>query len=207
AAGAFDGATRLYDTTKGELIATLLSINDGGDWLVVTPDGLFDGSPAAWNKILWRFSQNTFDVAPVEVFFNEYYYPDLLADLIAGKRPKAAADLSQKDRRQAEVKLELPGVPESGEVSSREVTVKVHVTKAPAGARDLRLFRNGSLVKIWHGDAAATADFEVKVPIVAGPNRFSAYLFNKDNVKSSDAVAEVTGAASLKRRGVGYVVA
>ena len=72
ATGGFDGATRLWDTTKGEQVATLLSVNDGGDWLVVTPDGLFDGSPVAWNKILWRFSENTFDVAPVEVFFNEY---------------------------------------------------------------------------------------------------------------------------------------
>ena len=41
----------------------------------------------------------------------------------------------------------LPGIAAGGEISTRDVTVKVHVTKAPAGARDLRLFRNGSLVK------------------------------------------------------------
>jgi hypothetical protein len=47
----------------------------GNEWLVVAPDGLFDGSPASFGHILWRFSGDTFDVAPVEVFFNEFYYP------------------------------------------------------------------------------------------------------------------------------------
>jgi hypothetical protein len=207
AAGGLDGTTRLWDTTKGEQVATLLSVNDGSDWLVVTPDGLFDGSPAAWSKILWRFSENTFDVAPVEVFFNEYYYPDLLAELLSGKRPRAAVDLAQKDRRQAEVTVELPGIASGREISTRDVTVRVHVTKAPAGARDLRLFRNGSLVKIWHGDAMQVGTFEVTVPIVAGNNRFTAYVFNKDNVKSTDASADVLGAASLNRKGVAHVLA
>ncbi|MBA3241662.1 MAG: hypothetical protein H0T60_10600, partial [Acidobacteria bacterium] len=68
-----DGSTTLWDLQTGERLATLISLYDGGDWLVVTPDGLFDGSPAAWDQILWRFSQNTFDVAPVETFFNEFF--------------------------------------------------------------------------------------------------------------------------------------
>ena len=84
-----DGSTSLWDAQTGERLATLVSLYDGGDWLVVTPDGLFDGSPAAWDQILWRFSQNTFDVAPVETFFNEFFHPGILADLVAGKQAKA----------------------------------------------------------------------------------------------------------------------
>jgi len=60
------------------------------DWLVVTPDGLFDGSPAAWKQILWQFGGNTFDVMPAETFFNEFYYPGLLAELMAGKKAAGA---------------------------------------------------------------------------------------------------------------------
>jgi WD40 repeat protein len=205
-----DGATRLWDMGSGGQLATLVSLNDGGDWLAVTPDGLFDGSPAAWNKILWRFSENTFDVAPVEIFFNEYFYPDLLTDLLAGKRPRAAADIASRDRRQARIALDVSSAAPGAEVSSREIAVHLRVADAPAGARDLRLFRNGSLVKLWHGDVLQgrqAADFEVTVPVVAGANHFTAYAFNRDNIKSSDATAEVAGAASLKRRGVGYVLA
>jgi hypothetical protein len=71
----------------------LLSLREGADWLVVTPDGLFDGSKAAWVKVLWRFSSSMFDVAPLERFFNEFHYPGLLAEILAGKGPKAPQHL------------------------------------------------------------------------------------------------------------------
>ena len=70
--GGDDGSARLWDVKSGEALATLVSLNGGADWLVVTPDGLFDGTPGAWGQILWRFSPNNiFDVAPVEIFFND----------------------------------------------------------------------------------------------------------------------------------------
>jgi hypothetical protein len=34
----------------------------------------------------------------------------------------------------------------------RNVTVKVDIVQLRAGAQDVRLFRNGSLVKAWRGD-------------------------------------------------------
>ncbi len=70
---------------------------------------LFDGTPVSWNQILWRYNQETFNVAPIEWFFNEFYYPGLLADIFAGKRPRVAQDVSKKDRRQPVVKLSLVG--------------------------------------------------------------------------------------------------
>ena len=81
---------------------------------------------------------------------------------------------------------------------------------APAGAQDLRLFRNGSLVKIWRGDVLAgkkEITLEATVPIVAGLNRLSAYAFNSDNIKSADALLDVTGAESLRRQPVAYILA
>ena len=86
-----DGSTFLWDTTTGEHLLTLISLDDGGEWMVVTPEGLFDGTPQSWNQILWRYNQDTFNVAPVEWFFNEYYYPGLLSDVFAGKRPQSGA--------------------------------------------------------------------------------------------------------------------
>ena len=74
----------------------------------MTPDGLFDGSPGAWQQIMWRFSQNTFDVGPVEIFFNELYYPGLAGEIFAGRRPKAPRDLQQIDRRQPKLTLNVP---------------------------------------------------------------------------------------------------
>jgi WD40 repeat protein len=156
-----DGSTFLWDTTTGEHLLTLISLDDGAEWMVITPDGLFDGTPQSWNQILWRYNQDTFNVAPVEWFFNEFYHPGLLSDIFAGKRPRVAQDISKKDRRQPIVKLSLGGNASPDTVATRTVKVRIDVTDAPAdtdhtsgsGARDLRLFRNGSLIKVWHGDA------------------------------------------------------
>src|SRR5687768_2346943 len=214
-----DGSTFLWDTKSGEHLLTMISLDDGAEWMVVTPQGLFDGTPVSWNQILWRYNQETFNVAPIEWFFNEFYYPGLLADVFNGKRPRVAQDVSKKDRRQPVVKLSLVGPPaaESG-IAARTIKVKIDVTDAPAdkdnpkgsGARDLRLFRNGSLVKVWRGDVLngqASVSLEHEITVTAGPNRLVAYAFNRDNVKSKDSPLELSGAETLKRKATAYIVA
>jgi WD40 repeat protein/uncharacterized caspase-like protein len=213
-----DGGTFLWDTNTGEHLLTLISLDDGSEWMVVTPQGLFDGTPVSWNQILWRYNQDTFNVAPIEWFFNEFYYPGLLADVLAGKRPTVSQDVSKKDRRQPIVKLSLVGdpAPASG-IALRTVKVRIEVSDAPAdkdhtlgtGARDVRLFRNGSLLKVWHGDVlkGGIATLEEEITVTAGANRLTAYAFNKDNVKSKDAQLPLTGADSLKRAGTAYIIA
>jgi hypothetical protein len=48
---------------------------------------------------------------------------------------------------------------------------------------------------------------EADLPIVDGKNQFMAYAFSKSDVKSADGTLTVTGAASMKRGGVGYILA
>jgi len=79
-----------------------------------------------------------------------------------------------------------------------------------SGAGDVRLFRNGSLVKVWRGDVLkgqSSVTLEANIAIVAGENHLSAYVFNRDNVKSVDANLDLTGASSLTRKGIAYVLA
>jgi WD40 repeat protein len=202
-----DSTVRLWDTGTGELLATLVAF-DKNDWLVITPDGLFDGTAPAYSQILWRFSPALRDVAPVEAFFSDFFYPNLLSDLMRGRRPKAAQSVSQKDRRQPDVKLQIPATP--GATTSRTVEVAIQINNAPAGAQDLRLFRNGSLVHVWHGDVLqgkTETTLQASVPVIAGENRLTAYAFNRDNVKSSDASVIVQGPESLQRTGTAYVLA
>ena len=213
-----DGSTYLWDAKTGQHLATLISLFNGDDWLVITPDGLFDGSPNAWNQILWRYDENTYNVAPIEWFFNEFFYPGLLSDLVAGKRPHAAQNFADKDRRQPVVKVTLADADASAPIATRNVRVKIDVQEAApdathsagSGARDLRLFRNGSLVKVWHGDVLKgqqSVTLETTLPLMAGANRLTAYAFNRDNIKSRDATLPLTGADSLRRTGTAYVLA
>ncbi|HXT62365.1 MAG TPA: caspase family protein [Pyrinomonadaceae bacterium] len=215
--GGNDGTTRYWDAFTGQELCRLISFADG-NWVVLTPEGLFDGSPAGWNRLSWRFSPEPADVAPVESFFSEYYYPGLLADIFAGKRPKAPSDISQKDRRPLGLRLAFAGGTPAANLRTRTASMKIDVSevsadkdhKSSSGAQDVRLFRNGSLVRVWHGDVLNgnnSVTLETTIPIVAGENKFTAYAFNHDNIKSSDAELVVTGADTLKRQGTAYVLA
>lgn len=207
--GSDDSTLKIWGVNSGKELATLIVL-DESDWLVVTPDGLFDGTPPAWNKILWRFNNSTFDHALVESFFGEFFYPGLLKDIIAGERPIAPSQLSQRDRRQPRLSLVADGGVSDKSITARNLTVKISVSEASAGAQDLRLFRNGSLVRVWTGDVLkgqSNVVLQATFPIVAGENRLSAYVFNRDNIKSSDATMIVKGAENLKRKGVAYVYA
>jgi hypothetical protein len=135
---------------------------------------------------------------------------------MAGKRPKPPGQITAKDRRQPTLALEVEG--SGAALSTREVTVKIGVAEASdqtgarrgSGAKDVRLFRNGSLVKVWRGDVLngnARATLSASVPIVAGENRLTAYAFNADNVKSRDAELMITGDRSLYRKPTTYVLA
>ncbi|HEU4594435.1 MAG TPA: caspase family protein [Pyrinomonadaceae bacterium] len=210
--GSEDGSTRVWESATGAHAATLVTLTEQADWLVVAPDGLFDGSPQAWNQIVWRFERNTRSFAPVEVFFNEFFYPDLLSDILAGKRPRAARELARIDRRQPRLKLTLAGeaATAGAEVAARTVKVRIEVTDAPAGARDVRLFRNGSLVYVQRGalvSGSGGGALEAVVPVVEGENQLTAYAFNRDNVKSADAQLSLRGAGALRRAATTYILA
>jgi uncharacterized caspase-like protein len=102
--------------------------------------------------------------------------------------------------------------------SGRAINVKLDVEEAPAdqthpagsGVQDVRLFRNGSLVKIWRGDALqgrGAATLEFTLPLAAGENRLTAYAFNRNNVKSADETRTVVGNGTLARGGTLYILA
>jgi hypothetical protein len=190
----------IRSASTAELLGELRVIG-GGDWLVTTPSGLFDGSPAGWRGLAWRDANGT-AVGDGEMYFDEYYEPGLLARLLRGQPLRAVRPLADRDRRQPIVTITARAVD-----GATTATVTIQVREAAtlddrpqgSGARDLRLFRNGSLVRAWRGsltlDATGAATVEATVPLAAGTNTLTAYVFNRDDVKSADATATVNGAA------------
>jgi WD40 repeat protein len=213
-----DGCINLWDTKTGMRTVSLLSLREGNDWLAVSPEGFFDGSPNSWNKLLWRFGGDSFSVNPVEIFFGEFYQPGLVSKLLSGIPLPADRDISTKDRRQPKLRISLVGENSRARtIADRFVTVRINVAEAPpdanlkngSGAKDVRLFRNGSLVRFWENDKLGTnssTQLEATIPIVAGPNVLTAYAFNNDDIKSVDETLTVQGAESLARMGKTYIV-
>ena len=110
-----DGSARLWSMDTGEELATLVSLYTG-DWIAVTPDGLFDGSPGAWDRILWRFSDNAMDVAPVEVFSTNSIIRAWLptSSRAEGLRPRRRLRRRIAGNRSCESRRHMMPVPRSG---------------------------------------------------------------------------------------------
>ncbi len=204
-----DGSIVIWNTESGSPLARLISLKDSDDWLAVTPEGFFDGSQSSWRQISWRFENNTFNVKPVEEFFSEFWLPGLLSELLSGGKLPPGNDISKKDRRQPLIKLSVPDLKQGTAATERFVKVRIDVARAPAGAKDVRLFRNGSLTRIWRNDVLKgqkAVSLEAVIPIVAGENRLTAYAFNSDDIKSRDDAMIVTGVPGLTRKGVLFLL-
>lgn len=212
------------------------------DWLLTTPAGFFDGTPYAWKQLSWRFNNNNLEDASVDLYFNDFFRPNLLEEVIAENLPqqKPGQELENIDRRQPKVEITAINGHDKSQFQTqlatdqRMASVFIEVTdnadrkkqashQESSGARDLRLFRNGSLVKVWHGDVFEKANgcevippdvnklrrarCEAEIPIIAGDNNLTVYAFNSSNVKSSDNTVTIKGADVLKRKGILYVLA
>lgn len=198
-----DGSVSIWNSATGSRTATLLSMKNSNDWLVVSPKGFFDGSPPSWEQLAWRFENDSFNVRSVEVFFSEFFVPGLLHELLNDRAMPSSSNISAKDRRQPTVKLSTETA------GPHAVNATVNISNALAGAKDVRLFRNGVLVKVWRGDIAlsnAVASLSTQIPLVAGENRLTAYAFNSDDVKSTNAETIVVGSSEVARKGVSYIV-
>lgn len=189
-----DNTVWIRSWRTGNLVGHLRVLKTG-DWLVTTPSGLFDGSPGGWRHLAWRVGDGV-NVAPGELYFNEFYQPGLLADLLADRTAREVRAVADRDRRQPTLTVTAHAL------DARSAVVLVAAVEAPAeppyatgsGVHDVRLFRNGVLVHAWRGAMPlvnGAAQFETRVPLVAGVNRFVVYAFNADNIKSADVETEL----------------
>ncbi|NII26111.1 hypothetical protein HB364_13535 [Pseudoflavitalea sp. X16] len=162
AADGESGIVRLWDMQTGKLLASLVSIQAGKDWLVIAPDGLFDGTWEAIAKVGWRVGLTT-NVNRIESFYNDYFRPGLLADLANGLRPKATVDIATV--------LQLPGLREmmkSGMAKVERANGKtiLYLTQRPT-ARS-QVYVDGHLLDYLPEEMLQTADhqwrYKVELP-------------------------------------------
>jgi WD40 repeat protein len=81
--GSTDGTVRIWDAETGKELAALYAIDGGNDWLVVTPDGHFDGSEGGIKLVSYRIAGTIDFVSPerLEELRKENRRPGLLAEV------------------------------------------------------------------------------------------------------------------------------
>ncbi|MBX2802203.1 MAG: caspase family protein [Myxococcales bacterium] len=174
--GSSDGAVQLWDLSTGALLANAMAA--GTEWLVWTPDGLFDGSKAGRRSLFrWRIS----DTLHAPSRFNEgFYEPALLKSLAEGKRPRARRDIASL-APPPEVEILSPA---QGDVLTEGVVqVEVGLTDRGGGVSEPRLYVNGHRVAASRGlelPDQGQGDVTFRVELSEGPNHLRATAFNGD---------------------------
>ncbi|MBV6502918.1 MAG: hypothetical protein AKCLJLPJ_00974 [Fimbriimonadales bacterium] len=219
-----DGTVGVWATSDGALKAHL-SCDDDGFWSVTSPSGHFDANLLESQRGLqWILEDQPFTPLGIEVFMRQYYEPKLLARILRGENLPEVKNILDLNRVQPFV--EILEVKENAGSETASITVKVAKATGTferdgkqvvvgTSAHDLRLFRDGRLVRhvegdlISEGQVSRTFVFE-DVPLPRGEEkrevRFTAYCFNDDDVKSQNANAMLEVVASTKE-GSGKVFA
>jgi len=189
-----DGTARLWKVADGRELCQLISFPDGV-WVVVDPEGRFDtNNPDGIRGLKWIAPDDPLHPLPVEIFLREYYEPQLLARIVAGKTFKPVRSLTSINRVQPVVKIVgiEPGAPG---------TVGITVDLSGAPASDLRLFRDGQMVGYQAGRNAAGRHVFAGIQIPVGQTgkaiAFTAYAFNDDKIKSETAAQPYTYATAV----------
>jgi WD40 repeat protein len=83
---AWDGLVKIWDVARmldeesPQELVTLVSLDDGDNWLAYTPDGRYDCSPGAEDTLLWRKGT---DFLTADQCAAQYHSPGLLATVLS----------------------------------------------------------------------------------------------------------------------------
>jgi hypothetical protein len=191
----------VLDLDRNRVLGAITVLPGLSGWVVLSQHGLFDGPSVFWDFVRVRSTPSEPGV-PLSSMIEDFYTPQLLPALLEGRSLVAAQDVNTIDRRTPVVKLGAARL-RAGPGASDWLVVSLEATEvAPdgsarrgSGVRDLRLFRNGVLVRTWRGDLPLEQGrFEARTALRVsdGVQRLSAYAFNRSNVKGFDTHLEVT---------------
>ena len=170
ASASADAKVIVWDALEGKENATLVGL-DRGDWVVVTPDGQFDGSEDGTKLLHW-----VVDGQPVQLdaFFERFYSPKLLSRIfptspatlaLKAQQEKAAKEGAAKAKRDAEAEAKR----EAAEIAKQQIALKAQQeaeTKARAEA-EAKAKRDADALAKQQADLKAKQESEAKARLAA----------------------------------------
>lgn len=184
AATGADGATHLVDLTRARELITLVTLGEK-EWVAATPDGRFDGSPAATAKVAWVSGER---VIRLDGTFERYFTPRLLALATGGTAEAAERAFAELPSFAAAPEVRITA-PASGDVIRGDtVEVRVFARDLGGGIDELRVRLNGKVISgDERGLRRAGEEQRFTVALAPGENTIEATGFSKDRTESSPA--------------------
>lgn len=165
-----DGTVRIWDAGTGRLRASLMVLPDDDDnnelpigrtlspdWLALTPEGYYYGSPGADRYVQWRVGT---DVFTVDAFEERFARQNIVVAAIGGQAP-ASTPADAAINQQFEAGKAIPPqvsivAPKAGQPASEPLTVKINASD-DTDVKNVQLTVNGRPLPGQASDAAVAA--------------------------------------------------
>ncbi len=185
---------QVWDTQSGELLGTYYFIEKTNEYIFVSPEGLFDGSPEGMKELY--FVKNN-KAIPLEKLYEQFYTPDLLRRKLNGEKftPPDVAQLSDPPKvsiayaamqRNLEVSDDIPTYQNT--TGAAEITVSADALDDTVD--EIRVFHNGKIVTlvtrnlIVTDDQNKTAVKKYIINLLPGQNSIRAIALNSQRTES-----------------------
>jgi WD40 repeat protein len=185
---------KLWDIAKGKLIAQIM-IFPNNNWIVLTPDGRFDGSPDGLKTLYYVKGQ---DGIPLEQLYEGFYTPGLSKQVLAGTVSDTKRDMKNITSPPS-VKLtyepsktykELLLEGQTMEVDKSLVQIVAEATCNEGVVEEIRLYHNGKLVGnatrnlVVDDEKSKTEKKVFDIELIEGENRLKVVAINSQRTES-----------------------
>jgi WD40 repeat protein len=180
-----DNTTRLWNISTGKELAQFISFTDG-EWIVITPDGYYNSSPNGDKHLNVRIGNSVYGI---DNYREAFFRPDLVKITLSGNALKGYRKITDvKPPPQVEI-FDTPMT-----VAGDELTVKLKLSDTGGGIGDVRLYLNGSAIKLDNtrglkvvekgNKPVATRSYNIR--LARGDNIIRAVAFNAENSMQSN---------------------
>ena len=199
----YDDRINYYDLSTSLHVLTATLIPEG--IILSTPEGLFDGSPNARNKVCYRIGKGL-NVVPAERFYQDFHYPGLLEEVMRGERPMPKIEIGQQ--LPPEIRITTPA---SGIATTEEsVTVDAVVDDKGGGIKKPFIKLNGSQYGVDEEPVrkGMKLHWQFTVPLVHGlENTIEVHSASADGAWESEPGRIIVRCEKPKQRPQLYMVA
>ena len=192
-----DEDLKLWEAATGKFLARIIIFKNNADWIIVTPDGRFDGSDGGLKKMYYVKGR---EVIPLEQLYEGFYTPGLSNQVLSGTVSDVKKDINNI-KSPPSVKLtyapskiykELMLEGDIAEISVDKKQVQLDVEANANGdvIEEIRLYHNGKLVGNKTRNLVVEDEksgFEKKaydIELEEGENRFKLVAINSQRTES-----------------------
>ncbi len=194
-----DEDMKLWDLKTGKLAAQIITFHNSKDWILLTPDGRFDGSKDGLKQLYYLKGQ---EIIPLEQLYEGFYTPGLIKQVLDGEGSDGGQDI-KNIKSPPSIKIGIPAaqrnlVVEDDSPAARrfkmttdKISLTVEATCPDDGVSEIRLFHNGKIVGTGTRNLVVEDDKVEKIEtqtfdiqLVEGDNTFKAVALNTQRTES-----------------------